>query len=174
MQQIQGRTLILFFVGVAVVLAGWAWTYQLISTRQAAAFWEAEGVGQLVGAEEATAWGLGQPGEKGASAERIAGRPVLWKRDVSGAPGLVHLRHALTQDRNYRWSEVRADGPAPTWSLAIRFGQGGDALTILFDRDFAYIGRLGPDGEIRYVDSQPMQATLQKYFAESAWAGESR
>lgn len=168
MQQIQGKTVILCCLAVALALAGWAWTYQLLSTQKAAAFWGRSGVRQLVEAEQATAWKLGPDGDLPEAVDRIAGRPVLWEREISDAPGLVHLRHALTQDRNFRWGESPSDlGPA--WGLAIQLGEGPEALTILFDREYAYVGQLEPDGQIQYVDSHPMQPTLQKYFKETPW-----
>lgn len=171
MQQIQGKTIILVCIALALVLAGWAWTYQLLSTRKAAAFWGREGVSQLVEAQEATAWKLGPASDAPGGGESLAGRVILWEREISDAPGLLHLRHALTQDRNFRWSESPVD-PSPAWGLAIRLGRGKRALTILFDLEQAYIGQLSPDGQIRYVDSRPMQETLRKYFRETEWMNE--
>jgi hypothetical protein len=56
---------------------------------------------------------------------------VVRQVNISGAPGLLHGRHALVQDANYRWND-----PQPTqksqWSFALEFQAGTERTTVWF------------------------------------------
>ena len=61
-------------------------------------------------------------------------RMVITRRlDISGAAGLIHLKHALLQDASYDW-HASTDG-SPTCQYALQFMDDQDRTTFLFDLD---------------------------------------
>ena len=60
---------------------------------------------------------------------------VLEKVDISRAPGLVHLRHALVQDASYAWDEAVGGGEDLQWRYALRFSRNEKEAEFAFDLD---------------------------------------
>lgn len=83
------------------------------------------------------------PPEAGATASgedrlRIADEswPIRARHDMTGRRGLVHSRHLMIQDSNYRWDESDSEPPSPPgWRFAVRFSDGNLSTTIAFDVD---------------------------------------
>jgi hypothetical protein len=161
MQQISGRVIILTIFGIGLTLSAGAWWYHYIGARQAAAFWGSPAGRLIVRGPEVTFYELGELAVEDASEEsadeatrkRIAGRIVESKIDLSGKPGLIHLRHVFTQDSNFQWEGRTREpvGAESDWAYAVRFGEGDLETLVLFRRDFERIGNL--DGE--EVDTLP-------------------
>ena len=169
MREISGRAIILGSVALAVAMAVVAWVHQYRATHRAAAFWGAAAAEQLLHARQVTAFALGDPVGPSSAGPTAAGRVILWQRDVSEAPGLVHFRHALTQDRNFRWP-IRPDlqNAHPPWVLAFQFGGQDDpnAVRVVFTRDCRVLGLVDDRGAARPADSSPMAGVLTKYLAD--------
>jgi len=68
-----------------------------------------------------------------------AGVRCVDRRDISQAPGLVHLRRGLVEDANFRWSGQPPEEPlGPTaWDYALEFSDpdAGDVTTQALDLD---------------------------------------
>jgi hypothetical protein len=184
MQQISGRVIILTIFGIGLALSAGAWWYHYTGARQAAAFWGSPSGRLIVRGPEVTFYELGEvaaedasevPAEE-ATGKRIAGRLVESEIDLSGKPGLIHLRHVFTQDSSFQWDGRTREsvGAASDWAYAVRFGEGELETVVLFRRDFERIGKL--DGE--EVDTLPaprIAKPVMQYLGDvGALAGEAK
>lgn len=157
-----GTMLVVGLVLLAAGLGAFAVWFQWDQTRRSLAFFGAEAARQIQSAPRVELWSLEARDGEVRAVER---------RDVSRAPGLVHLRRGLVEDVNYRWGVAHAGQgqaaatdvekawsatgpagrlPAGSWDTAIAFGDGsgGRPLTVLaFDLDGAgsmtVVGRPG-------------------------------
>src|SRR5690606_26277098 len=122
---------------VALALSGGAWWYHYLGGRQTAAFWGDPAGRLIVRGPQVTFYELGdatdQPAEPPAdhgAPEHLAGRPVARTVDLSGEPGLIHLRHVFTQDSHFAWdARKREPAAAGDWAYAIRFAEGESTVT---------------------------------------------
>jgi hypothetical protein len=158
--QIPGKILVLATFGIGVAMAAGAWWYNYQQSYRAAEFWGAHDAALLVGNSQLKLLSLvdravAEPSTGDSAPQVIAGRDAVEEADLTGKPGLVHLRHALTYDANFAWDQRRS-APEPTadWAYAMRFAKEGAApLVVVFTRDFERLGRVDPDGSV--VDSLP-------------------
>lgn len=147
--EVSGRLTILSAVALAVAMAGGAWWYHYQASHRAAEFWGGPAAKLLVSAPYVEFLTLANPVGSGQSGPLLAGRTVATTHDLSSAPGLVHLRHALTQTANYEWDR-RATASAATdsesWAYALRFGDGEDELIVLLNSSMNMLGKLVETG----------------------------
>ncbi len=143
--------------GVGLLLAGGSVLYHSGQGRRCLAFYGADDAATVRHAPKVEAWRLEPPAESDsspapaeASAEPAAteagaeptaasddtitvdGRPwrIARRVDISQARGLVHARHALIVDANYRWDAADRGG---RWTNALTFTRDGDRVVLLFD-----------------------------------------
>jgi len=106
----------LLVLGVTAGLVG-IW-YQRGQTRRCLAFYGPDAARMVTAAPVVELWTLGPGAEPGVLV-------ALERADVTGAPGLVHLRRGLVEDANFRWqaepSAVRGRLPAESWDRALVF-----------------------------------------------------
>lgn len=177
--QISGRLVILVTVGLALAMSGGAWWYQYQASRQAAAFWGADAARLLVGSEQVVLLELGEPLAEG-DGEAVAGRAIAATCELSDKPGLVHLRHAFTQDADFDWTGRRRQllqdsGP---WAYALRFSRGTAALVVLLREDMQEIGKLALSAqgaaEVDVLPCPRLAKPVRQYLADvNSLSGES-
>jgi hypothetical protein len=157
-----GTMLVVGLLLLAAGLGAFAVWFQWGQTRRSLAFFGPDAARRIQAAPRVELWSL---------AARDGEVRAVERRDVSHAPGLVHLRRGLVEDVNYRWDVARVgqeraaapDGadadllgepatrlPAGSWDAALTFGDGsgGRPLTVLaFDLDgsgaMTVVGRPG-------------------------------
>jgi len=172
--QIPGKILVLATFGIGVAMAVGAWWYNYQQSYRAAEFWGSHDAALLVGNSQLKLLSLvdrpvAEPSTANPTTQVIAGRAAVDEADLTGKPGLVHLRHALTYDANFTWDQRRSAPEATIdWAYALRFFK-ADAtpLVVLFTRDFAQLGRVDADG--RVVDSLPcpkLGPVIREYLGE--------
>lgn len=99
----------------------------------------------------------------------VAGRETSAAFELTGKPGLVHMRHALTYDANFDWAATHQQPlPAhPEWSYALRFTGPRGALVVLAPADFTRIGRVSEGGgAIDVVPCPRLGPVLRKYLEQ--------
>ncbi len=96
-------------------------------------------------------------------------REVLETKDVTGAHGLVHARHAFLEDASFKWEET-VSFFGPDWQYAVRFQSGGRETTVLLDLKG---GIAGSDEQREAVRLSPKTAAgwkvfISRYFPDEA------
>jgi hypothetical protein len=168
----------LLLVGGAT--AGIAWWYNLSRTRQALAYWGPQAVALIRDAPQVRAYhvtidaGVATGTDDGAPfvhPQTRARLRVLESRDVSRARGLVHLRHALLDDRSFDWLGRPADLGNVEYILT--FEQDAARLVVFLSDDFermAAPGRVSAsvrdDEKAAAVSTRPMARGLREYFID--------
>lgn len=125
-------------IGLAGAAGGWLYRSQLqrraimlFGTEAAELFQQAPQVEllKLRAFDEAGASNAEPPFSAAGTKFAIAAR-----RDISHAPGLIHLRHSLISDKSFEWS-APLDDCRPHWPYALRFADGRRSATLLLDLD---------------------------------------
>lgn len=113
-----GSWLVLGLVALGVTAGATAIAYQRGQTRRCLAFYGSDVARRVAEAPQVEVWTLAPSDTPGRL--RAVGR-----RDVSRAPGLVHLRRGLVEDANFRWpgvgEEIPSRLPARAWDVALVF-----------------------------------------------------
>ena len=165
--QISGRVIILTMFGLALGLSGGAWFYHYLGAGESAAFWGSPAGRLIVRGPEVMFYELGEFAAEGDEGERLAGRAVTRTVDLSGKPGLVHLRHVFTQDANFEWAGRRREpvSAASEWAYAVRFAEGDLAAVVLFRRDFGEVGKLAGE-EVEVLPALRIAKSVTEYLGD--------
>jgi hypothetical protein len=165
--QVSGKILVLTTFAIGLAMAGGAWWYNYQQSRLTAEFWGRQNAALIVGGQKVEFIELDEPfdpaeepetaadtpGDEASDEpddradetnELLAGREVLRSVEITAKPGGVHLRHALTYDENFSWSEEQSEPlvGVSDWKYALRFTKGEQAAIVLFTADFTRLGRL--------------------------------
>lgn len=164
--QVSGRLLVLSTIGISLTMAVAAWWYNRSQSMRAAQFWGREAAQLIVGAETVELLTLAAADETAddANPQRVAGREVAGRFDLSKARGLIHLRHALSFDGNFAWNDLDRDASAEGWTYALRFAHGDRALVVLFPEDFSQLGRVAADGSIDALPCPRLGPSIVEYL----------
>jgi hypothetical protein len=185
-----GKFVIVGILGLALVAAGGSWLVRYNATHRAARFWGPETARLIRDAPQVKLYREPlaiprairealPPGAKESDVD-AAGASVNQKItdsaiDVSNAHGLVHLRNALLDDRNFNWPADEYLLVLPDemgyWWLQFEDPMSGKAAVIWFSRDCSQALRTRhPDGSNKgaLISSEPIAAGLREIFAEFA------
>lgn len=166
-REVSGRLVLLVCLGLAATVGlGGAW-YRVSTTDDCVEFWGVEGSRLIVGESEAELVELRPIGEENGS-ETLAGFGVTARHPLTGKPGMVHFRNALTLDRYYAWEEleeVELEDARERWQQALVFSLGEPRLVILLDEGYQHWGRLSDDGEtVQAVPAVNLDRMTREYF----------
>lgn len=127
-----GRWLVVGLLALGLAAGITAIAYQLGQTARCLAFFGAETARKVSEAPVVEMWRLAPTTTAGVLR-------AVTRRDVSRAPGLVHLRRGLVEDANFSWppeSPAVERLPAEAWDVALVFSdpeQGGASATLVID-----------------------------------------
>ena len=164
-----GTKLVVVLGGLALALGAGSWWYRFESAHLATTFWGPEAAELIVEPGQVDALTLQPAAEGEPQAAELLGQLDLKYRvesrlDLTGARGLVHLRHALSSDSNYVWNQTAAAPVA--WRWALRFHDAERQVLVLFTADLATLGKLVPGSSpVELISCDPMAETIQRYFA---------
>ena len=160
-RRLDGKLVIILMLLVGVGAAGFAWFYRLrLSSPSLAAWGESASVVRL--AQKVDLLALSGPSPEADTEEEATsaasgqlGLPAVAARyDISAAPGLIHLRHALLHAKGIEWQptdvvEERADN----WQFALRFQDPRRPVTVWLDLDQEriYVTPNGRSGNIAAI-----------------------
>ena len=175
-----GSKLVLGIFGLALMAAALSWWYRYESAHRSTSFWGPHFAELIARPSDVTAFGLRKETDGETSNDSF---PILAKtysrsepKDLTKAPGMVHLRHSILTDGNYNWDKPVQDlsPEGDDWRWCLQFTDGGVTATLLFNEDFTILGRLNRRAdEVRSVDCRPLAETLAEYFAKiEAFPGE--
>ncbi len=162
-----GTKLVLGIFGLALAAGIFSWWYRFEVAHRSTTFWGPQFADLIVRPSDVTAFGLKPTTvESGEDTLQILSQNFerIDSKDLTSAPGMVHLRNSILTDGNYRWDEPVSN---EDWRWCLQFSGEGMTATILFSENFAVLGRMNQRGDnVRTVDCQPMAETLREYFAE--------
>lgn len=167
----RGQLVILVILGLALGAATFGLWWRHGQTRRALEFWGPAAAGLIARAERVEALRIERVGKPGGSFGGDAGDflqvdsqnyAILATQEVSGAPGFLNARHALTLDPSFDWGADPA-GCQPQWEHAIRFSSPAGQVTILVD---FHCQRLRQAAVARTVGMGPIAAGLQAVLTE--------
>lgn len=141
---IRGKVVVLGIFGVAILLAAFAWWWNLRQNGRASQLWGRDNIRLMRLAKQVELWELAPADAPTiSSSERVErlivdGTPyqILSRRNISQARGLVHARHALTEDASYDWTQPGGSAGSDntdSWRLAVRFQEDEQTATLLID-----------------------------------------
>lgn len=124
-----GSAVVLGIVALAAACGGFAVWFQRAQTGRCLTFYGPDVARRIQASPRVELWSLASDGP--------GGRPrAVDRRDVSSAPGLVHLRHGLVEDANFAWERPSPRDPPARWSVAFAFfdeGRVDPAAVLAFD-----------------------------------------
>lgn len=139
--EIRGKFLVLGIFGVAIVLASFAWWWNLRQNHQIMSLWGMANVRLIRQAKQVELWDLAPADASSEDDANVVERlivegtsyQILRRRHISQARGLIHARYALTEDASFDWTErQQPDGSdQASWRWAVRFEEGSQAATLL-------------------------------------------
>ena len=156
----QSKWLIGAIVLVGCTLAAFSWWFRFAATHRAAEFWGGANFRLIRDAAIVEAY---VPADDHDPSRLAAGAA---QRDVSHAPGMMHLRNALLEDRSYIWVKGQLPPPAD-WNYGLRFADEEREVLIEFSADARQL-RYIPAGARRRseISCAPISAGLKKVFGE--------
>jgi hypothetical protein len=148
-----GKFVILGILTVALASAAASWWFRYSATHEAAQFWGPQNARLIRDAPHV------------ALVRLILSEPPT-TRDISRAPGMLHLRNALLEDRSFLWEQgIEAAPKNGGWKLAFSDPATGEQFTIRFTTDCrGAIDDSDPRG--RAVSTAPIAKGLREIFAE--------
>lgn len=163
-----GKYLVLGLVVLAVIAGVASWWYHYAGLHQANRFWGSPAAGLIAQPSQVTAYDVVKQTESQNASARSLDLRSPWTavnpRDVTEARGMVHLRHALMNNRSYEWDEQPAADP--DWRWCLEFFNDDAQTLVLFNEEFTVIGNSSPtDDSLRMLSCRPMTAALREYFS---------
>ncbi len=171
-----GTRLVLGLACLALAAGVVSWLYRYGATHEATQFWGGEAAALIARPSEVEFFRLeladpaGDLSEDSAEATRLnldLGRPysATQVKEITKARGMVHFRHALMTDGNYRWDD-RPKLSEVDWRWGMRFYDGQTQAVVVLSKNLDTLGLVvsGDSREVKVVSCQPMAETLEDYF----------
>jgi hypothetical protein len=162
-----GKLVIIGIVTVALAAAAASWWFRYAATHRAADFWGPHTTRLIRDAPTVELFQFAPPTKLAPSSSGAAALlGDATARDLSRAPGLIHLRNALLEDRSYRWPP-QPMRPNDRWQWALRFRArpSDDAAILFFSPDWTSVGTPGRN---EILSCQPIAAGLTEMLGEFA------
>ena len=165
----QGKWLIVAMISAGLAAGGIAWWYQYRQSVRVIELWSPEVTYQIRMAPDCQLLRLtSNPAGDGEGVLEVDG--VLWgitqTQDVSKALGIVHARQALIHDASYDWT-ANPTASSPAWTEAIRFQEGSEQTTLLFDLEQGIVRNQANEQTGRIT---PLIQTGLRTFFDEQWA----
>ena len=165
-----GTKLVLGIFGLALLAGVLSWWYRYETAHRSTTFWGPNFAELIARPSDVTGLELRDATQESEETFSVLSKDYerLDIKDLTKAPGMVHLRNSILSDRNYRWEEPVSESlqKGEGWRYCLQFAGDGRTATLLFNENFAMLGRLNQRADnLRCVDCQPMAETLREYFA---------
>ncbi len=174
-----GTRLVVGLAGLALIAGVGSWWTRYEASHRATQFWGKEAgplIAQPAGLEvlflQQTKVNNGPQDDLLLTLGQQQPYRITGSKDLTDAPGLVHLRHALFSDSNYLWQEKPA-AESVRWHWVLRFHRDNTQVRIALSDDFSMLGKVDSRGEVYIVSCRPMAATLRQYFQSIELGGPS-
>jgi hypothetical protein len=173
--QVSGKLVIFGIVSVALAGAGISWWFRYNATHKAARFWGPETAALIRDAEVVTLFR--KPSAETIRLARENPTRAIFDEtvhDVSRSPGLLHLRNALLEDKNFIWPAQGEPWPAPLvdeslWVLTFYDPEVKAVSLVTFSGNCRQAIRETREMfaiQLTAVSTEPMAAGLREMFDE--------
>ncbi len=155
-----GRWLTIIALSGCIALVAFALWQRARTTAHIRAFWGANNA-RLIQHAPLVKLGVGQQD---------------WQ-DISQAPGLVHLRATLVDDRYYQWDELAPmSSPAPAELYRLRFEEGDQQIELTIEPDTGMVSHVERQQSVPLIaaSAQAVRAYLKEIHRDSASAKQLR
>ncbi|QDU27270.1 hypothetical protein ETAA8_23570 [Anatilimnocola aggregata] len=134
--QLAGKVVVIGVLVIAVALASFALWWNVNRAKRSLEFWQADAVRIIQHGKRVELLTLRQVAGASTAEDAFAlgGQQieVVSTLDISQAKGLIHARHALTDDSSFVWNNEKS--PAnPQWIYAIRFADDKGEVLLALD-----------------------------------------
>jgi hypothetical protein len=147
-----GKLVILGILTVALASAAASWWFRYSATHKAAQFWGPQNVRLIRDAPHV-------------SLTRLILSDPPTTRDISKAPGILHLRNALLEDSSFLWGQGVDTERGGGWKLAFSEPVTGEQFTIRFTADCR--GAFGDSEPSKgAISTAPIAKGLRAIFTE--------
>jgi hypothetical protein len=169
-----GKLVIIGIVVVALVAAVASWWFRYNATHQAAEFWGPTAAQLIRDASHVLLcrkWEGTEPTT--ASDDELllpnsSTRVITRCHDVTAAPGILHLRNALLEDRSFEWpAKNQTLSDQWRWCLVFKNDAADDVVYVWFSPDLNLAANsLASSDALRVISCEPISAGLKEFFAE--------
>jgi hypothetical protein len=170
-----GKLVIIGILGVALAAAGVSWWFRYKGTHRAIEFWGPEAAILIRDAPKVTLFRMPSPDVMRLTLyDPVRASLDDSARDISQARGLVHLRHALLEDRNFGSPAASEQRPVINnntgyWLLSFYDRKTQKTAIVLFSEDCRHATRQKlrlMAYELTSISTEPIAAGLREMFAE--------
>jgi len=160
-----GKLVIIGILTVALASAGISWWFRYSATHRAVRFWGSNAAQLIRDAPTVELYEAARLPDsaykEGLSKSYL---DVADGRDISHAPGLVHLRNALLEDQSFDWPPNNDYRPTNWgWILVFRGTEPNEVAALFFTRDWLYTDSLDHD---EMLSTEPIASGLEKFVDE--------
>ena len=163
---VEGKYVLIAVLALGIAGSGAGWWYHRSLQRRPLKLWGREAATLFLQAAQVELLRLGPIHPLASSSPDLVTSQgdafrVLQRVNVSGARGLLHLRHALLSDYSFDWTESTEGGR--NWPFALHFRDGTTTATLLISDDFHY-AMLAERGTVASI--RPMSDGVEVLFTE--------
>ena len=126
----RGKVVVLVIFLCALVMGSFAWWYRYQQGHRCRQLWGSNAA-QLIRQAPTVFLLTLAPASEAASDADPAALEIARRVEISGAPGLLHARHALLQDVNYQWHKA-AEADKTAWRFVLEFQAGSERAQVWF------------------------------------------
>ncbi len=161
---VSGKLVIITILIAAVGAALGGWVFRYNATHRAVEFWGPEAALAIRDAKKVSLTQVSRDKE----GYRLASFTV----EVSDAPGLMHLRAALLEDRSFEWPAEEEDNVSPfgndiPFGWELKFARDTTRnVTVYFSPDFKRAYNFLDGRRCRHVSCAPIAAGLKQVLIE--------
>jgi hypothetical protein len=140
--QLSGKAVILGIVSVALAAAGTSWWFRYSATHRAAQFWGPVRSQLIRRAPVVKLLRLNTSADsQTALGKEIGALDITADVEITNAPGVLHLRNALLEDRSFHWPAKAAVSQVKQWQWALVFHDPSrhQMATLLFSPDWTLV-----------------------------------
>ena len=132
-----GTKLVLGIFSLALLTGAFSWWYRYEVAHRSTTFWGPHFAELIARPSDVTAFELKSAHEQtGKNVFQILSKSYekVDSKDLTSAPGMIHLRNSILSDGNYRWDQPR---DTDNWRWCLQFSDENMTATILFTEDFS-------------------------------------
>jgi len=164
-----GKLVIVGILLVAFTAAGTSWWFRYNATHRTAEYWGPKATRLIRDAPVVQFWQHEPPADLEMvrmaliSTDAVVDPTTI--RDVASAPGLIHLRNALLDDRSYHWPiAAPSNGSRWKWVISFRDDRAREGVIVILSDDCKLLVDFNRPDQV--LSCEPIASGLAEMIAE--------